>query len=237
MLNKSTIEVLGQIANISATSTSNPCVITYPVTIVSSAANDILVHFDIRATEIGEFEALPIYNLSEFLSTFKLFSEDRTVKRIDNLINISDGSSSVNYILNSEKACGYVDRTAVFETTENVPTVCNFILSKDNIKNLRQASGIFKDLDEYLFETSDSGVSVKLVSTNKFNAKSNTYNINILGKTDKQFSIKLPVANLNAIPVSDYSVEVKYNSAKDVYRLILKSTDLENFKILMNLKL
>lgn len=238
MLNKSTIEVLAQIAPISSTPTGgNPVVIKYPNTIVSSAAGDILINFDIRATEVGEFDSLAIYNMSEFLSTFKLFKEERVVKRIEeNLINISDGSSSVNYILNNEKVCGYTDKTSAFETTETVPTVCEFVLSKEHLKNLRQAAGIFKDLDEVLFATTDTGLSISLASTNKFNAKSNTYNINILAKSTNQFSIKLPVANLNMIPVSDYKFEVKYNSAKDAYRILLKSNDLENFKILLSLK-
>jgi hypothetical protein len=236
MLNKSTIEVLGQIANISSTPTANPVVIKYPNTIITSPAGDILVNYDLRATEIGEFDDLPIYNLNEFLSTFKLFSEDRTVKRIDNLINVSDGSSSVNYIVSTEKQCGYVDKTAAFDTTEEVPTVCEFILSKENLRNLRQASGIFKDLDEYLFETTDSGLKISLASTNSFNAKSNTYNINAIAKSSKEVSIKLPVGNLNMIPVGDYKVEIKYNSARNAYRLLLKSTDLENFKILLSLK-
>jgi hypothetical protein len=170
------------------------------------------------------------------LAIFKLFSDDRTVKRIDNLINVSDGSSSVNYIVSTEKQCGYVDKTAAFSTTEEVPTVCEFVLSKDNLKNLRQASGIFKDLDEYLFETTDSGLKISLASTNSFNAKSNTYNINAIAKSSKEFKIKLPVGNLNMIPIGDYKIEVKHNSARDAYRLLLKSTDLENFKILLSLK-
>jgi len=237
MLNKSTIEVLSQIAPISATANGgNPVVITYPNTIVSSAAGDILINYDIRATEVGEFETLPIYNMQEFLSTFKLFKDERVVKRIDNIVNISDGSSSVNYIVNNEKACGWSDKSSAFTTTEAVPTVCEFVLSKDHLKNLRQASGIFKDLDEIIFETTDSGVNISLGSTGKFNAKSNTYSINMMAKTSNQFSIRLPVGNLNLIPISDYKFEVKYNSAKDAYRLLLSSTELENFKILLSLK-
>jgi hypothetical protein len=236
MLNKATIEVLSQIVVISSNAVSNPVVIKYPNTIIASPAGDILVNYDLRATEIGEFEDLPIYNLNEFLSTFKLFKDERTVKRIDNLININDGSSSVNYIVGTEKQCGYVDKTSAFESTEEVPTVCEFVLSKDNLKNLRQASGIFKDLDEYLFETTDSGITISLAATNKFNAKSNTYSINTMAKSSKEFSVKLPVGNLNMIPVGDYVVHVKYNSARDAYRIILKSTELENFKILLSIK-
>lgn len=237
MLNKATIEVLSSIAPISSTPNGgNPVVIKYPETIVSSSAGDILISYDIRATEVGEFEPMPIYDMSKFLSTFKLFSEDRVVKRIDSIINISDGSATVNYILDSEKACGYQDRSTAFTTTEAVPTVCEFVMSKENLKNLRSASGIFKDLDEVIFTTTDTGVNVSLGATGKFNAKSNNYSINFLAKSQKEFSIKLPVGNLNAIPVSDYILEVKYNSAKDAYRLIMKSKELENFKILMSLK-
>lgn len=237
MLNTKTIEVLGMIAPISSTANGgNPVVVQYPETIVTSAAGDILISYDLRATEIGEFDSLPIYDMNKFLSTFKLFKEERVVKRIDNIISISDGSASVNYILDSEKACGYTDKSSAFTTTEAVPTVCSFVLSKDNLKNFKSASGIFKDLDEIIFQTTDVGVNLSLGSTGKFNSKSNTYSINILAKTENQFNIKIPVANFNTIPIGDYTVEVKYNSAKNAYRLLLKSQDLENFKILLSLK-
>lgn len=237
MLNKSTVDVLQQLAPISVTkSGGNPVVIQYPNTIVASEAGDILINYDIRATEVGEFETMPIYNISEFISVFKLFSDERKVQRIDNIINITDSVSSVNYKLGTEKQCGFVDRSNIFATVEAVPSVCEFSISKDNLKNLRNASGIFKDLDEYLFETTDTGVKISLASTNKFNAQSNTYSIGVLGQSSKQFSLKLPVENLNKIPVSDYTLKVKYNASKDSYRIILESTEIENFKVLLSLK-
>ena len=234
MLSKQTIDVLNSIATISADDKSNKITISYPLTFIVAPAGDILVQYDLRNSEIGEFENIPVYNLNNLLSVFKLFGDDRTVVRDNKLLKISDGTAAGEYIISDESLVEYKDYSKIFESTVNAPSIATFVMSKDSMKNLRNASGVFKDLDEYLLETSESGVKVSLAATNSFKAASNTYSNSFLAKTEKEFTVKLPVKNLNMLPVSDYQFDIKYNSAQDKYRIILTSTEMDNFKIILS---
>lgn len=233
MLNRKTVEVLKSIAGISAEPTCNKVVISYPFTYVVSPGGDIIVKYDIRATEIGEFENIAVYNINNLLSVFSLFGDERSVAKNNNILTVSNGSSSSNFLL-AEKLVEFKDYGNIFDSVEAFPSVCEFVVDKDTLKSIRGASGVFKELTEYIIKTNDSGVNIALAAENSFNAQSNSYNVNFLAKSDKEFSIKFPIANINILPVSDYAVKVKYNATRDKYRIILESTEIENFKILLS---
>ncbi len=234
MLNKKTIDVLNTIQGIGADEKSNKITISYPITYVKSVSGDILINYDIRSTEIGEFDNIPIYNLNNFLNTFKLFNDDRVVKRNGKVISISDGSAQANFLLSDPELIPFNDFQSIFKTTCESANVSEFSLSKESLKSLRNASGVFKELDKYVFKTTENGINISLAAKNSFNQQSNSYSVSFISQTEKEFDVALPVNNLNMLPISDYKVSIKYNSVRDQYRLLMESTELENFKIILS---
>jgi hypothetical protein len=194
--------------------------------------------FDISALDSDSFEPVGLKDsLSDFLGLFKLFPEDRTVSIEGNTVNVSCAGTSSTYIMDNIALMDAYDKSAEqFEKTEQVPSVATFDLSTGDIKNIKSATGVFKDLSEVLFTSKDGDVQVSLGATNKFNAKSNTFSVTRQANTTKEFEIKIPVENFKMLPVSDYLVEVKYNSARDSYRILLKNKSLDGFKVIMSVK-
>jgi|GEM_PF-2345512 hypothetical protein len=233
MFNKNVTDVLTQLNGI-----TNSVILKYPQTIAVSESQDVLVLVDISALDSERFPEIGLKdNLNDFLSLFKLFPEDRKVTIDGNNINITSGSISSTYIVDNVALMDAYNKShEQFSKTEEAPSVANFDLSVDDIKNLKSATGIFKDLSEVIFTSQDGDMKLSLGATNKFNAKSNTYSVTKTANTTKEFQIKIPVDNFKMLPVSDYRVEVKYNSTRDSYRILLVNKSLEGFKLLLSVK-
>jgi len=233
MFNKNVITVLKEINKVTDT-----VILKYPVTVAVSSSMDVLVQCDISKLDSDVFEDVPLKDsLSEFISLFGLFSDDKSVSIEGNVVNISDDSTESKYITANSALMDFWDKDATpFEKTEAVASVATFKLTVDDIKNIKSASGVFKDLTEVIFTSKDGDVKVSLGATNKFNAKSNTYSVTKPANTSKEFEIKIPVENFKMFSESNYTVDVKYNSAKDSYRILLNNESLEGYKVLLTVK-
>lgn len=234
MFNPQVLSVLSQVNGI-----TNSVILKYPQTVAASEAKDVLVLFDIEKLDSDSFQPIGLKDsLSDFLNLFKLFSEDRSVSIDNNTFSIVDGDRSSSYISDNLALMDAYDISPEqFAKTEQAPSVAEFTLTGEDIKSLKSASGVFKDLSEVILNSRDGDAVVSLGATNKFNARSDTYSVT---KRDvgasKEFTIKLPVDNFKMIPVSDYDIQIKYNSARDSYRVLLSNKSLEGFKILMSVK-
>jgi hypothetical protein len=233
MFNKNVTDVLSQLNSV-----TNSVILKYPQTVAVSDSQDMMLLVDISALDSDPFTDIGLKDsLSDFLNLFKLFPEDRSVEIDGNTVNVSSGSTESSYIMdNIALMDAYNKNPDQFEKTEAVPSVASFDLGVDDIKNLKSATGVFKDLSEVLFVSQDGDMKVSLGATNKFNAKSNTFSVMKTANTSKEFEIKIPVDNFKMLPVSDYTVEVKYNSARDSYRILMLNKSLEGFKVLMSVK-
>lgn len=233
MFNKNVVDVLTQINGV-----TNSVILKYPVTVALSESQDMMIHLDVSALDSDQFPELGLKDsLSDFLALFKLFPEDRSVEIEGNTVNVGSGDINSCYITdNIALMDAYNKDPDQFSKTEAAPSVASFTLSTEDIKNIKSASGVFKDLSEVLFTSQDGDMKVSLGATNKFNAKSNTYSVTKAAQTSKEFEIKIPVDNFKMLPVSDYTFEVKYNSARDSYRILMLNKSLEGFKILMSVK-
>lgn len=233
MFNKNVIDVLTQVNGI-----TNSVILKYPKTVAVSESQDVLLLVDISALDDTPFPEVGLKDsLSDFLNLFKLFPEDASVDIDGNTINISSGSLQSSYIMDNIALMDAYNKDSIqFDKTEEVPDVAMFDISTEDLKNIKSASGVFKDLSEVLFTSQDGDVKISLGATNKFNAKSNTFSVLKPATTSKEFEIKIPVDNFKMLPSSEYTACVKYNSARDSYRILLKSNSLEGFKILMSVK-
>ena len=233
MFNKQLIDVLTQINGI-----TNSVILKYPETVAVSESQDMMILLDIASLDNDEFPDIGLKDsLCDMLSLFKLFPPERDVQIDANTINVSSEGTSSCYITDNIVLMDAYNKDPVeFIKTEEVPGVAVFDLNIDDIKNIKSACGVFKDLSEVIFTSCDGDIKISLGATNKFNAKSNTYSVTKSANTTKEFEIKIPVDNFKMLPLSDYSMEVKYHSAKDSYRILLKNKSLDGFKILMSVK-
>lgn len=233
MFNQKVLDVLQQINAI-----TNSVILTYPVTVAVAETGDIQVAFDISEVDSSEFPKMGLMNgLSEFLSLFKLFPEDRTVNIQDNVIQVKSGRQSSTYITSNLVLMDAFDRDVVqFQRTEEANSVAVFELSSDDMKQIKSATGVFKDLSEVIITSQDGGIEVSLGATNKFSARSNTFSIQKDADTTKEFEIKIPVENFKVLPNSDYEFQVKYNTARDSYRILMLNKTLKGFKIMLSVK-
>jgi len=233
MLNKQTVEVLQQVNKM-----TNSLILRFPETVAVSEAQDMMIMFNVEELDGDSFEDIGLKNsLGEFLNLVKLFGDERVVEVQNGVINITEGDTSSVFITDNIQLMDTEDVKAEhFSRTESVPSVAEFTLTTQDIKKIKSSSGVFKDLTEVIFSSVDDGVSVSLGATNRFNAKSNKFSITKKTECSKQFEVKIPVDNFKMLPDSDYTMCVKYNSARDTYRILLTSESLESFKILMTVK-
>jgi len=230
MLNKNLTDVLGALNSV-----TNSVILNYPTTILNNSAGDVVVKLNVESLDPDTFDEMGIYDLSEFLSAFRLFDE-REVQRNGNALTITGGNSSLNYLCTNVNVLENFNKSPkLFESTENVPSVATFNLEEADMKMIKDAGKVFKDLSDVVITSQDGGLILSLSSSNNFNATSNSFSIRKTGNTTKEFSIKIPAENFNALPNSNYQFEVKYNEARDAYRIILKSTDVD-ITILMAIK-
>lgn len=229
MLNQNTITLLSQINNI-----TNSAIIKYPVSVFNNSSGDMYVHADISALDSDEFKEFGVYDIGEFLNTFKLFDADRKVSIDGSTLNISGGNATVQYnTTNLTLLQDFNKDVSVFDKTEAVPTVSEFVLTSDDIKKIKQASGVFKDLTEIQLTSQDGDMQIALSASNKFNASSNKFGLTKESESSKEFTIGINAENFNKLPGIDYNVYVKYNSKVDSYRVMLASPEIEGFKILL----
>lgn len=233
MLNKDVQNVLTQINGI-----TNSIILRFPETVAVSESQDMMVLVNLENLDTDPFDTIPLKDsLADLLNLFKLFPEDRSVEIIDNTINIASGDMASSFIMDNAALMDAYDKgTDQFEKTESVPDVASFELTTSDIKNLKSATGVFKDLSEIIIDSKDDDVTISLGATNRFNARSNTFSVSKPSTSTKEFQVKIPVENFKMLPVSDYVVNVKYNSSRDSYRILMKNRSLDGFKVMMAVK-
>ena len=230
-MNKELTNTLSQLNSI-----TNTVILKYPITVAASEAKDIYVHLDVSQLDFNTFPDIGLNNnLNNYLNLFKLFDDNRTVTYSKDTIEISSGEITSSYITDNVALMEAYDISPdQFQKTEEVPTVCGIDLTVDDIKKLKAATGVFKDLSEIIIKCRDSEVSMSLGATNKFNARDNSYKIKKNVSSTKDFEIKIPVENFKKLPESEYTFEVKYNESRDAYRILMKNKALSGLKIIMS---
>jgi hypothetical protein len=233
MFNKKMTDVLTDINGI-----TNSIILKYPETVAVAESQDMMVKVDISKLDGDKFPDMGLKDsLDEFLKLCKLFGDERDVTISGNTINISKDDLNSSYIVdNIALMDAYNKDTLQFTKTEEVPSVSTFDLTLDDLKNIKAATGVFKDLSEVIFKSQDGDMTISLGATNKFNAKSNTFSVQKSANSNKEFEIKIPVENFKKLPDGEYTVDVKYNSQRDSYRILITNKSLEGFQILLSVK-
>lgn len=230
-----TLPILKEIQNI-----TNSVILRYPETVAISDSKDVVMRIDFKGLGEEEFPEIPLMeSLDSFTALLGLFTPEREVTFEGSEIFVSEGSLKSSFITDNVKLMDEFDKSPQqFEITREVPDVAIFELSIEDIKKIRQGSGVFKDLSDIIVSCVDGDVSLSLGATSKFNARSNTFSKLYEGKGSTDFSVAIPVNNFKSIPLSNYNFMVKYNSAKNAYRILLECSTMDaNLEIIMTVKL
>lgn len=232
MFNTQLLTVLSQVNNI-----TNSVILRYPETVAVSEDQSMYLRFNTKALDADEFSEVPLNDsLADFLRIFKLFGNDRTVSFNNNVINVSDGAHNVKYITYDKELMTVFDKnSSQFERTKEVPTVAEFTLTIDDIKALKDASSIFKNLENVIIESKDGKLTLSLDNLNSFNAQSNTYSLSKeCTELSKDFRIAMTIGNFAKIPVSEYTIQIKYNSERDKYRIFAINNTIDDFEMIIS---
>lgn len=230
MLNNNIITILK-----SANTITDKVILKYPVTVVNSPSADIYMRVDTSILDEDKFEDIGIYELSEFLNVFSLYSEDRIVKQDNAIITVSDSSSVSTYVTSEIDLMNDFNKAPImFEKTKAVDTVCEFELTKEILKKVKNASGVYKTLKDLNLISMDSELTLELSQNNTFASKSNSHKINVNASCSKEFKVSLPIVNFISLPVNNYTAYVKYNANANAYRFLLVSKDIPGMEIIMS---
>lgn len=236
MFNKNVVNVFSQL-----TSIGNNVIMRYPYTVLPSNDGDMMVLVDISKLDSTEFTDFGLMNsLSEFLNLFKLMGDEPKVSMEDNIIYLegTNGAKST-YITSSIALMDAFDKNPLqFEKTKEANSVADFTLTIDDLKSLKGATSVFKDLTEIIISSQDGDVTISLGATNRFNARSNTFGITKKCGASKDFEVKIPCENLKLIPNSEYNFSIKYNErSQNPYRLYIENSTLNAISIIMTVKM
>jgi len=230
MLNKDTRAVLKQLSSI-----NNSVVIANTM-----HGSDEFKGITYRV-ELNKIDKIPvefgIYDTANFLGAMELL-EDPTVtyNQDTNTITAGDGVTTLDFITSNVSSLEGVDvNPEIITSSLLAPSECEFTLSTDILTQIKKATAVFKSFDTLWILNDAKGTKIKLGTENSFSKSSNTYQVNITPdtKSDKEFNLAIPVENILKVPSVDYNVLIKYNTERDVYRLMLQN---ELFVFIMALK-
>ena len=214
---------------------TDKAVLKYPVTVLNSEVSDIMIRIDMSVLDSESFEDCGIWELGSFLGVFGLYGEERTVKRENNFLVISDSSSiSSTKLSDIDMLIDYDKSPTVFDGTRNADSVAIFKLSKDDMKKIKSATGVFKTLTDLNIQSQDSELTLQLALNSSFNVTSSSFSVRLPGDLTIEFKTSIPVANFMKIPLSNYDVFIKYNPAAGKYRIFMQSTEIAGVEIIMS---
>lgn len=193
----------------------------------------------IYRVELNKIDTIPtefgIYDTANFLGALELL-EDPAISFNDNIITASDGDTTLNFITSDVSSLEGVDvNPQTITSSLAVDSECEFTLGTDMLTKIKKATAVFKNFDTLWITNDANGTQIKLGTQNSFAKNSNAFQVNISPTltSSKEFSLAIPVENILKVPSTEYNVLVKYNTDRDVYRLMLQN---ELFVFIMALK-
>lgn len=203
----------------------------YPVTVFNSAAKDVVATINAQSLGCEQFEDTGIYELSKFISMLSVI-ENAEVKRIGKKLVIQATTESASFNLcDLDLLEQYNLPVEVISNLDKFPSVSEFDLSANDLQTIKKAASILNELNALQIKGFNNNTEVSLSFHNRYISNANSFEKDYLGTANKEFQIKLAMENIQKLPVTDYSVKVKYNEEKDAYRVLFIAS---NFTILIS---
>lgn len=230
MFNNETIAFLRTLNSI-----TNSVVLQYPITVGRTESADIAYKIDLSKYDSEGFENdIGIYNLSAFLNVFNLFDKDRNVSINENVISISDNTTNANFLTSAiDILKQYQFKKEQFDKSEEFPVLLEMDFTSADIKKIRNASSVFKELDNLVLDCSGDETLFTLINTGEFKQSSNSFKFTKDEQSSHKFKINISLETLFKIPGGDYKLRVIYNEGKNAYRVMLTN---DNMSLIVSTK-
>ncbi len=218
MLNKNTQTVLKSLLPI-----NNSFVVNYPTMTIIDEYKTLMgkVDLSITADQLPEFG---IFDGARFLSALDLLEGDSEITLQDNLIVAKDANSEMEFLTSQPSSLeDAVAKEAVITSTEAIASVLECEVTIDTLNKLKKAAGVFKVMNTLFLTKNGPDIAMKIGSKENFNMSKDSYNIKVQPSLDEanNFELPIPLENIMKLPVADYTLKVKHNAERDVYRVIL----------------
>lgn len=190
-LSKKTLDVLKNFASINANIYIKPGKSLATVAI----AKNIFASVDVDE----EFEKeVGIFNLPEFLGVMSLFT-DPDVKFSDKFMTLSEGKSKIKYVYADPEILVYPDKAV-----KVVDFDVEFSLTSAYLAQVQKAAAAL-GVQDVMFVGDGKKVTVRVLD--KATDSSNSYDIDLETKTDKEFKVSFKVENFKFLQ-DDYAVSL-----------------------------
>lgn len=233
MLNRETISFLKVLNRF-----TNTVCLNYPITVGNSADTDIIFRADLSKLDPSSFEGtLGVFKLDSLLNVFNLF-DAYEIEADNKSITVKDDTTKVHYLLTNPINLGAYNaiKAEQFDRVRAIPSVLEFTLTANDINKLKTAYKSFTELNTVIIEGGDTP-QISLVQTESTESmSSNSIKIAINDIASKNFKVGIAINTLANLPAVDYKVMVKYNEAKDKYRLLLDIVDNDILSVILPVK-
>jgi hypothetical protein len=174
----------------------------------------------------SSLETFGIFDVSSFLGSVELL-DDPKIELDGNVIVCTDNDSTLRFITSDVSSLeDSSPNPKIIDTTTAVESIFEFNLTTELLSKIKKASGVFRTFDTLYLIKDAAGASLKMGTKETFSKSNNSFSTRVDGIVDKgnEFSIALPIDSVLKIPAMDYTFRVKYNQAKDSYRVVLDNT-------------
>lgn len=182
---------------------------------------------------IGKIDSIPeefgIFDTTNFLQAMELLDEPRiSYDSETKSIIAKDAESTLSFLTSDPSSLDVVIEPERIETTVAAPSVLTMNFDTDSLQKIKKASSVFKNFDTLWILNENGKTEMKLGTQNSFAKSSNSFKINVEPEVnEKEFNIALPIESILKVPQMSYKLHVKYNEARDAYRIVLQNELLE----------
>lgn len=218
MINKDTRAILKSLISV------NNSMIIEPTMHGADEFRSVLYRANLSELE-DDIQEFGIFDTTAFLSSLDLLDEP-VISLEGNMISASDANSTLKFVTSDVSALeDIVVKPAIIDSTLKANSVMEFTLTAELLGRLKKASGVFKTFDTLFIVKNDESTQLKMGSKDSFSKSNNSFAINVEPTLDegKTFELPLPLESLLKVPAMDYTLQVKYNEAKDAYRVVLEN--------------
>ncbi len=190
----------------------------------SDEFKSIIFKANLKELEEG-IETFGIFDVSNFLGSLDLL-ENPEISIENNSIVATDESSTLKFITSDPSSLDIDINPKVIDTTLAVDSILEFGLTSELLQKIKKASAVFKTFDSLFIVKESEKITLKLGAKDSFSKSNNSFSIAIapsLNTGENDFELAIPLESILKLPVFDYQLLVKYNSDKDVFRVVCKN--------------
>jgi hypothetical protein len=219
----------------SITKITNSAIISYPVTTITNSQRDVLCNIDFSKIDEEFWQEFGIMDLSSFLNAISILDEP-TIKQDGVFIKAYDTNSTIEFVTSYPSTLeDFTANPEIIESTSKAPSILEVPITADLFTKIKKGASVFKNLLDLFIISEDGKVYLKTGNKETYTSTSNSYTHYLEPDINKgkDFKLIIPIDNFLNLPQMDFTMKVKYNEARDEYRLLFEN---DIFKFLFTLK-